>query len=83
MPSFGVAFNYVSCFGFLYLVAAYIRFYPCKQKNWGLYTGIFILTGIFSIIGCLILGNRLDKQIAYRQYDVTSANVNSDLPCKL
>ena len=66
MPSFGVAFNYVSWFGFLYLVAAYIRLYPCKKKNWGLYTGIFVFTGILSIIGCLILGNRLDKQIAYR-----------------
>ena len=66
MPSFGVVFNYVSWFGFLYLVAAYIRFYPCKKKSWGLYTGIFIFVGILSIIGCLILGGRLDKQIAYR-----------------
>lgn len=66
MPSFGVAFNYVSWFGFLYLVAAYIRLYPCKKKNWGLYTGVFILAGILSIIGCLILGSQLDKQIAYR-----------------
>ena len=59
MPSFGVVFNYVSWFGFLYLVAAYIRLYPCKKKKWG-------LAGILSIIACLILGSRLDKQIAYR-----------------
>ena len=66
MPAFGVVFNYVSWFGFLYLVAAYIRFYPCKKKNWGLYTGVFIFAGILLIISCLILGSRLDKQIAYR-----------------
>lgn len=66
MPAFGVVFNYVSWFGFLYIVAAYIRFYPCKKKNWGLYTGVFIFAGVLSIIGCLILGSRLDKQIAYR-----------------
>ena len=43
MPSFGVVFNYVSWFGFLYLVAAYIRLYPCKKKKMGtIYRSLYI-----------------------------------------
>lgn len=62
---FGVVFNYVSWFGFLYLVAAYIRFYSCEKKNWGLYTGIFVMAGMLSVIACLIIGSRYDRQVAY------------------
>ena len=34
--------------------------------EWGLWTIFFILTAIASVITCLFLGDKLDKQVAYR-----------------
>ena len=66
VPKFNVIMNYVSWFSFLYIVAAYIRFYPIKRRKWWLWTLTFILLAILSIFACLYLGEQLDKQIAYK-----------------
>ena len=66
MPKFSVVMNYVSWFSFLYIVAAYVRYYPIKNRRWGLWIIFYILTAILSIVTCLFLGDKLDKQIAYR-----------------
>ena len=65
-PKFSVVMNYVSWFSFLYIVAAYVRLYAVKNRKWGLWTIFFIVTAIASVITCLFLGDKLDKQIAYR-----------------
>ena len=66
VPKFSVVMNYVSWFSFLYIVAAYVRNYPIKNRKWGLWTIFFIVTAIASVITCLFLGDKLDKQVAYR-----------------
>lgn len=66
VPKFSVNMNYVSWFSFLYIVAAYVRLYSVKNRKWGLWTIFFIVTAIASVITCLFLGDKLDKQIAYR-----------------
>ena len=65
-PKFSVVMNYVSWFSFLYIVAAYVRLYAVKNRKWGLWTIFFIVTAIASVITCLFLGDKLDKQIAYK-----------------
>ena len=66
VPKFSVVMNYVSWFSFLYIVAAYVRLYSVKNRKWGFWTVFFILTAILSIVACLFLGDKLDKQIAYK-----------------
>ena len=66
VPKFSVVMNYVSWFSFLYIVAAYVRLHSVKNRKWGLWTIFFILTAIASVITCLFLGDKLDKQLAYR-----------------
>ena len=58
--------NYGSWFSFLFIVAAYVRLYAVKNMKWGLWTIFFIVIAIASVITCLFLGDKLDKQIAYR-----------------
>lgn len=65
VPKFNVTFNYVSWFVFIYLVAAYLRFYVKKQYKWGLLTAFFILLAVMSIFVCLFIGERFNKQAAY------------------
>lgn len=65
IPKFNVVMNYVSWFSTLYLVAAYIRFYTPRKRNWGLLTITFVGIAILSILACLKLGDMLNKQIAY------------------
>lgn len=66
VPKFNVVMNYVSWFSFLYFVAAYVRFHPIKKRKWGLWTGFFIIMASLSVIACLFLGDRLNKQLAYK-----------------
>ena len=66
MPKFSVVMNYVSWFSFLYIVAAYVRLYPIKNRRWELWTIFFILAASVSVIACLYLGDKIDKQMAYR-----------------
>lgn len=65
IPKFNVVMNYVSWFSFLYIVAAYVRMNPIKNRKWGLLTVFFILTASVSVIACLYLGDKLDKRVAY------------------
>ena len=65
IPTFNVVMNYVSWFSTLYSIAAYIRFYPLKERNWGLLTIAFIGIAVLSILVCLKLGDILNKQSAY------------------
>lgn len=58
--------NYTSWFSTLYLVAAYIRFYPPRKRNWGFLTIAFVGIAVLSILVCLKLGDVLNIQIAYR-----------------
>lgn len=66
MPKFSVVMNYVSWFSFLYIVAAYVRLYPIKNRKWGLWTAFFILIAMVSVITCLFLSEKFNKQMAYR-----------------
>lgn len=66
MPKFSVVMNYVSWFAFLYIVAAYVRLHPIKNRKWGLLTIFFALVAILSVVTCLFLSEKLDKQLAYR-----------------
>ena len=66
MPKFSVVMNYVSWFAFLYIVAAYVRLHPIKSRKWGLLTIFFVLVAILSVVTCLFLSEKLDKQLAYR-----------------
>ena len=65
IPKFNVVMNYVSWFSFLYIVAAYVRMNPIKNRKWGLLTVFFILTASVSVIACLYLGDKLGKRSAY------------------
>ena len=66
MPKFSVVMNYVSWFSFLYIVAAYVRLHPIRKRKWGLWTLFSVLIATASVITCLFLGDKLDKQLAYR-----------------
>lgn len=66
MPKFSVVMNYVSWFSFLYIVSAYVRLHSVKNRKWVLWTIFFILISTLSVIACLFLGDKLDKQFAYR-----------------
>lgn len=66
IPKFDVVMNYVSWFSTLYIIAAYIRFYPPQERRWGLWTAAFFGMAVLSILICLKLGSVLGKQAAYR-----------------
>lgn len=59
MPSFDVTFNYVSWFGIIYLMASYIRLYPCVlfdgTKKWGILTLCSIVISILSVYLMILL----------------------------
>lgn len=70
-----INFNYVSWLMIIYLFAAYIRFYPnkffeTKKIGWLLLGCIFLSST--SVVASLLLGNRLNKTIAY--YFVQDSN---------
>lgn len=54
IPKFGVAMNYVTWFGVIYLLASYIRLYPhpvmTKRKLWSIITTSSIILAICSMI---------------------------------
>lgn len=66
IPKFDVVMNYVSWFSTLYIIAAYIRLYPLRERNWGLWTIVFVGIAVLSIFACLKLGSIFGKQAAYR-----------------
>ena len=76
VPKFGVTMNYVSWFICLYFIASYIRLYPKelfeKAMLWGVCTVVIGSLCIVSVLCCIVLGARIDKQIAF--YFVTDSN---------
>ena len=76
VPKFGVTMNYVSWFICLYFIASYIRLYPKelfeKAKLWGVCTVVLAILCILSVLCCVWIGARIDKQIAF--YFVTDSN---------
>ena len=76
LPWFDVAMNYVSWFICLYFIAAYIGLYPKKvfekAKLWGVCTVVLAILCILSVLCCVWIGARIDKQIAF--YFVTDSN---------
>ena len=75
LPYFTIKINYISWFSVLYILAAYIRFYPNrimeKTSLWCWVTaGVMVLSAV-SIVVCAWLGDRLDypKLIYYAVSD--------------
>ena len=69
IPKFSVTINYFSWFIVLYFIASYIRIYPKKifdsKKLWMALSSIFIILSITSIIGCLWIGNKMNRFMPY------------------
>jgi len=69
VPGFSVTMNYVSWFMVLYLIASFIRLYPCSlfdnKKLWGLLTLASVAVSAVSVIACTWLGTKLDRTMAY------------------
>lgn len=69
MPKISVAMNYVSWFICLYFIASYIRLYPKdvfdKTKLWGICTVAFAAICYLSVLCCLWLGSKMERQLAY------------------
>lgn len=71
-----VAMNYVTWFICLYFIGSYIRLYPKaifgKTKLWGVCSCTLALICIASVISCLWLGQKINRNAAY--YFVTDCN---------
>lgn len=71
-----VAMNYVTWFICLYFIGSYIRLYPKaifdKTKLWGVCSCALALICIASVIACLWLGQKINRNAAY--YFVTDCN---------
>lgn len=76
LPKFSVTMNYVSWFICLYFIASHMRFYPKnlfeKTRLWGICTVVLIAICALSVICCVWLGSKMDKQMAY--YFVSDSN---------
>ena len=76
MPKFSITTNYVSWFICLYFIASFIRLCPRevfnKTKFWGICMVAFSLVCVVSVLCCVWLGLRIDKQMAY--YFVSDSN---------
>ena len=76
IPKITVNMNYVSWFIVLYFIAAYVRLYPKKwfesKKIWGFaLLAVFIVSAV-SIVACLWLGTKFNKEMAF--YFVADSN---------
>lgn len=81
LPSFAkanVVFNYVTWFSILYVIAAYIRFYPKKwfesQKITGVLLTITMIFSWISVVGLAIFSRLLDKNIGLSYFFVSDSN---------
>lgn len=76
MPKFYVTMNYISWFICLYFIASYIRLYPKelfeKTKFWGNCMAVLVVLCVLSVLCCIWLGAKADKQMAY--YFVSDSN---------
>lgn len=66
VPKFNVVMNYVSWFTVIYIIAAYVRFYPPKFNKWGLLSVISIVMSCLSVVAMVWVGAKFDKQIAFK-----------------
>ena len=69
IPFFSVTMNYVSWYIVLYFIASYVRLYPKKlfgsKKVWGMISLVSITLSVISVIACLYLGEKIDRNIAF------------------
>ncbi len=76
IPKITVVMNYITLFFMIYLIGSYIRIYPkdifSNKKIINILLCAVVLLCIFSIVFCLIIGNKINKQIAY--YFVIDSN---------
>ena len=60
VPSFSVTFNYVTWFGVIYLIASYIRLYPCslfeKRKLWAITLSVSVILAMLSVCALTYIG---------------------------
>ena len=76
IPKFDVIMNYLSLYFMIYLIGAYIRIYSIKdtikKKTISIITILLLITCMISVVVCLYIGNKFDKEIAY--YFVNDSN---------
>lgn len=69
VPFFSVTMNYVSWFMVLYLIASFIRLYPCElfenRKLWGWMTLGSVAVSAVSVVACAWLGTKRGSNMAY------------------
>lgn len=75
-PKFSVTMNYVSWFIVLYFLASYFRMYPKaifqKTALWGAASLLTLAISIASVVVCVYMGTKLDRNMAY--YFVSDSN---------
>lgn len=76
VPKINVVMNYITLYIYIYLIGAYIRLYPIKwfsdKKVINLITLSLVVLCMCSVICCLYIGERTNKQIAF--YFVVDSN---------
>ena len=76
IPGFNVVINYITLYLFIYLIGAYIRIYPMNwfsnKKVINIVTIGLVLACLCSIICCLYIGEKVNKQMAF--YFVVDSN---------
>ena len=69
VPFMSVTMNYVSWFSVLFIIASYLRLYPkpcfSKATMWGWLTLLCVVLDVISVLACIWLGSRLDRNMAY------------------
>lgn len=64
-----VTMNYVSWFIVLYFISSYLRIYPKKcfsnTKLWGILTFGFVMISAISVVACIWLGTKINRNMAY------------------
>lgn len=75
---FSVAFNYVTWFSVLYVIAAYIRLYPQpwfgSNKIWSPLLTIALMLSLSSVVVLMFIAQRLGKPLSWSYYFVNDCN---------
>ena len=76
IPTFSVGMEYITWFGIIYLLASYIRLYPCplfeNRKFWGWMTLLSLVLAVGSVISIQLLFGH--KGVSLRYYFVADSN---------
>lgn len=76
IPTFNVAFNYVTWFGIIYFISSYIRLYPQpifeRRRLWGWLTLVSVALAIASVLGLLLIEE--GKFASYCSFFVSDSN---------